>query len=70
MTRREGDRLIVARERPQQCDLCGSISELRPYGPNGEAICFDCGMANRETTDAAFLRQVVGVTEVVVEPDR
>jgi hypothetical protein len=25
------------------CELCGKVDELRPYGPKGERICFDCG---------------------------
>jgi hypothetical protein len=68
MSTRHGNDFIVAEEAPQQCDLCGAIEELRPYGPNGEAICFDCGMANREATDAAFRRATEGVTRVVVVP--
>lgn len=28
------------------CELCGKTEELRPYGPNGERVCFDCGMKN------------------------
>lgn len=37
------------------CELCGAKDEeLRPYGPNGENICYDCGMKNRETTDKKF----------------
>jgi|HubBroStandDraft_5_1064220.scaffolds.fasta_scaffold06679_7 hypothetical protein len=34
------------------CELCGAKDEeLRPYGPNGENICFDCGMKDRDTTE-------------------
>ena len=35
-------------EKPQQCDLCGCIAELRPYGPKGETLCFDCATATPE----------------------
>ena len=35
---------IIYAERPQQCDLCGKVAELRPYGPHGECVCFECGM--------------------------
>ena len=24
------------------CEMCGSIDECRPYGPNGMNICFKC----------------------------
>ena len=36
------------------CELCGKEDELRPYGPNGEWICFSCGMKDEETTKARF----------------
>ena len=56
MTRKIGNVLIISKEKKQQCDLCGIIAELRPYGPNGEVICFDCGMKHRETTQRAFAK--------------
>lgn len=34
------------------CELCGAIDELRPYGPKGEWICFDCGMKDKKATNA------------------
>lgn len=66
MSNRKDNRFRIEKEKPQQCDLCGAIAELRPYGPNGEAICFDCGMANPEATEAAFLRAVAGVDSVEI----
>jgi len=41
---------FIAEELPQVCELCGTIAECRPYGPNNEQICFDCGMKDEETT--------------------
>ncbi len=35
---------VIRQEKPQQCDLCGQIDELRPYGPGGAKICYPCGM--------------------------
>jgi len=55
--------LVIEPEDDDTCELCGKVDELRPYGPNGERICFDCGMKHEETTDAAFdkiLDQVFG----------
>jgi hypothetical protein len=43
---------------PQQCDLCGKVDELRPYGPNGEAVCFECGMKDEEAAGRAFDRRM------------
>jgi uncharacterized paraquat-inducible protein A len=66
MTREVDGGLVIEPEKPQQCDLCGAIAELRPYGPNGEAICFDCGMKNRETTDRAYRARIAGIDTVYV----
>ena len=35
---------------PAKCELCGDVAELRPYGPNNENICFECGMKDVKTT--------------------
>ena len=40
---------VIAQEPPQACELCGTIAECRPYGPNDEQICFDCAMATPES---------------------
>ena len=37
-----------------ECELCGTVAELRPYGPNGERICFKCGMKDEKTTANQF----------------
>lgn len=40
---------IIAAEAHQQCDSCGEIRELRPYGPPGKRmICFSCATATPE----------------------
>lgn len=55
---------FIKEEAPQCCQLCGIIDETRPYGPNGEEICFDCGMKDEETTkrkmDAYIFGEVNG----------
>lgn len=48
MTQRIGPVTIIAAEAPQQCDLCGQIRELRPYGPGGVVCCFHCATATPE----------------------
>lgn len=40
---------------PTCCELCGSKSELRPYGPNRRWICFNCGMKYEKTTEENFV---------------
>lgn len=61
MSERIGDIFIIQPEEPQQCDLCGKVAELRPYGPNGECICFECGMKDEETTLKMFNKIAFGV---------
>ena len=51
---------FIAAEKPQQCDLCGQIEELRPYGPNGEKICFTCGEKNPEATERMMHKYLFG----------
>lgn len=58
MTRRIGNDVIIEEESPQQCDLCGKIAELRPYGPNGECVCFDCGMKDPESAKRQCVSQL------------
>lgn len=58
MTRRVGDEIIIEHEEPQQCNDCGLIEELRPYGPNGSKICFDCGQKDPKGTEARFLKSL------------
>lgn len=43
--------IIIEEEPDFLCFLCGKIDETRPYGPNGEEICFNCGMKDPETTE-------------------
>jgi len=47
---------IIYAEKPQQCDKCGNIDELRPYGPNGSMVCFTCGMEDEEETKRQFCK--------------
>ena len=49
MSRRIGNVVIICEEKPEKCDMCEKIKELRPYGPNGERICYECYMKDEET---------------------
>lgn len=42
------------------CELCGKVAELRPYGPNGEFICFACGMKDEAATANQFEKRISG----------
>ncbi len=54
MTRIINNLLIISQENPQQCDFCGEVAELRPYGAKNEVICFDCAMKDPERTKKKF----------------
>lgn len=42
MTFRLGPVTVICAEEPEECELCHQTEELRPYGPNGERVCFPC----------------------------
>ncbi len=66
MTRIVEDVLIIETEDNSKCELCGNISELRPYGPNNEYICFECGMKDEETTKKKFAEVLKSINKVIV----
>jgi hypothetical protein len=43
-----------------KCAFCGKVDELRPYGPNNENICYECGMKDEATTAAKFKEMLDG----------
>ena len=45
------------------CEFCKEKSELRPYGPRGENICFPCAMKDEDTTKRQFSHVVLGETQ-------
>lgn len=56
MSEKIGEGFLIERELDQQCDSCGEIKELRPYGPPGKTmICFSCAMQDEEGTKKRFL---------------
>lgn len=55
---------IIAVEEPQQCDYCGKVDELRPYGRDSAVICFDCAMKpeNKGETERQFAQLLAKFT--------
>lgn len=41
-----------------KCYACGADGDLRPYGPRGQMVCFDCGMKTPEQYEQAFALQL------------
>jgi len=60
---------FIAPEPPGRCEMCGKRAELRPYGPNGANVCFDCGIKDEPTAARLFAKRVLGrePTEVELE---
>jgi hypothetical protein len=60
--------IVIEVEEDAICELCGKTAEVRPYGPNGEEICFDCGIKNEPTTTKMLQQKLFGdklVTKVL-----
>ena len=47
-------------EQKDICYFCKEIRELRPYGPNGERICYKCGMKNVQAAEKQADRVLFG----------
>lgn len=51
---------FIAVEPEQECELCHKIAETRPYGPNGERVCFQCGMKDEAAAKRQLAKHVFG----------
>ena len=51
---------VIMQEPEQFCEMCGKLDECRPYGPNDEQICFDCGMKDPDTTKKKMETYIFG----------
>jgi hypothetical protein len=51
---------FIAVEPDRRCELCGKVAECRPYGPNGEQVCFDCGMKDEAAMERGFAKYIFG----------
>lgn len=60
MTQKVGNVVVIYAEKSQQCDDCGKIDELRPYGPNGSKICYDCAMKDEIGTEIRMAKILFG----------
>ena len=56
MSHRIGNVTVLCETDPDKCELCGKVDELRPYGPRGERICFDCAQKNPEAAKRQMVR--------------
>lgn len=50
----EDGTLWIVEAPPGRCELCGVVEETRPYGPDGEQVCFACGMKDEAAAKRQF----------------
>jgi hypothetical protein len=62
MSHRKNGMAISAVTPKAKCELCGASAELRPYGPRGENICFQCGMNDKPQTERQMSRVLFNET--------
>lgn len=51
---------MIFEEPPQRCEMCGTISETRPYGLNHEEVCFECAMKDESVTEMRMKEFLLG----------
>lgn len=51
---------IIAQQPDEACEMCGTIAECRPYGPNDENICFECAMKDEDTAKRKMESYIFG----------
>ncbi len=51
---------IIEQQPDEVCEMCGAVDECRPYGPNDENICFECGLKDQETTERKMAKHIFG----------
>lgn len=54
---------------PKNCEVCGKVEELRPYGKNGAWVCFACGMGDEEEAKRQFSQRLGDGPLIVVSDD-
>lgn len=47
---------VIGKTEDMTCEMCGTEAEVRPYGPNGENVCFKCGMKDEKAVKRGFVR--------------
>lgn len=60
MSHRIGNVAVICQTPDAKCELCGKVAELRPYGPRGENICFECGEKDQASTARQMNRILFG----------
>lgn len=59
---------VLRTQPPDTCEMCGQDDELRPYGPGGIWVCFECAMLDEAEAERQFekvlnAKRVVGIDQ-------
>jgi len=59
--------LVIDESKPAKCELCGAEKELRPYGPGGKRVCFNCAMKDEEEAKWQFAKVTSGQDIIIIK---
>lgn len=67
MSKRVSNIPVIEGEPDFICFMCGKVAETRPYGPNGEELCFECAMKDEKETSIQLDIRLFGATREQAE---
>lgn len=67
MSRNVNGTPVICAEPDMICFQCGKVEEVRPYGPNGEELCFACAMKDPFETSVQMGMRLFGETREAAE---
>lgn len=66
MSKKDGRKFIIEKQKSQVCEHCGEVKELRHYGKDGANICFKCAMQDEAEAKRQFGKMIKDVDEAIV----
>lgn len=61
MSERIGNVFCIEEELPDECEACGELAELRPYGKDGANVCYPCAMKDPGEAKRQIAKRFEGV---------
>lgn len=58
--------IVIDGTQHAKCQLCGKVDELRPYGPGGKFVCFECAMKDEAEAKRQFAK-LLGKGPVIIK---
>lgn len=63
MSFRVGNVAVICEQPDARCSQCGEVTDVRPYGPNGAMVCYDCAMKDPKGTQRRMNKELFGENE-------